>query len=174
MSAAGGGSVARKVTYVAAMAAVLIAVKEAISVIPNVELVSLMTALFAVYFGKLALFSVYVYVLVEGLLYGFYPWWFIPYLYVWALLWLVCWLLRKNEDTIIWAVVLAVYGLLFGTMCSVPYFVTSGAAVGVAYILSGLGFDLIHAVSNFLLGLLLWKPLCTALGKICPKTETNE
>ena len=37
---------------------------------------------------------------------------------------------------------------------------------GLAYFLSGLSFDLIHCVANFIVGLVLWRPLDRALSHI--------
>ena len=54
-----------------------------------------------------------------------------------------------------WALLCGFYGLLFGTLTSIPTFILSGFATGVAYIISGIPFDLIHAAANFLLAFLL-------------------
>ena len=156
----------RNVAYMAVMAAIIVASKEALSSLPNIELVSLLIALFTVYFGKLTVGAIYIYVFIEGLLYGFTYWWFIPYMYVWTLLWAVCSLMKKTEEPIIWACVLGTFGLAFGFLFALLYFVLGDWSVGYAYFLSGLGFDLLHAAGNFVLTLILWKPLSRALKRI--------
>ena len=59
--------------------------KVAMSGLPNIEPVSLMVMLFAVVFGWKALYPIYLYVLMEILLYGI-NLWNINYLYVWLVL----------------------------------------------------------------------------------------
>ena len=161
---------ARRAAYVAAMATLRICCKEVIAYLPNVELVSLLVALFAVHFGTDALYAIYTFALVQGLLYGFNLWWWAPYLYVWTVLWFIARAMRRCEDAAAWGAVLGIYALLFGQLCALPYFVASGWSAGLTYYLAGLGFDLIHTVSNFFVGLLLWKPLSKELGRIA-KTE---
>mgnify|MGYP006976686954 CR=1 FL=1 len=59
--------------------------KVAMSFLPNIEPVSLFVILYAVVFGRKALYPIYLYVLMEILLYGLGTWNF-NYLYVWAIL----------------------------------------------------------------------------------------
>ena len=161
---------ARRAAYVAAMATLLICCKEVIAYLPNVELVSLLVALFAVHFGTDALYAIYTFALVQGLLYGFNLWWWVPYLYVWTVLWFAARAMRRTEQPLAWGAMLGIYALVFGFLCALPYFVTGGIGGGLTYYLAGLGFDLIHTVSNFFVGLLLWRPLSKALALIA-KTE---
>jgi energy-coupling factor transport system substrate-specific component len=78
----------------------------------------------------------------------------------------VAYLLRDVKQPIVWAVVLALYGLLFGTLTSPATFITLGAEAGFAYIVSGFIFDLVHCASNFVLALALFSPLDKALTKL--------
>jgi len=157
---------AKRACYIAAMTAILITCKEAISSLPNVELVTLLVCLFRVHFGVDTLFVIYIFAVVEGLIYGFHPLWWIPYLYVWTILWAVSHLLKKEDSPLAWAAMMGIYGLLFGALCTLPYFAVGDGAGGLAYFLSGLSFDLIHCVANFCVGLVLWKPLNNALDHV--------
>ena len=157
---------AKRACYIAAMSAIIVVAKEAVSSIPNVEPVTILVCLFSVHFGVDTLFAVYIFDIVEGLIYGFHPLWWLPYLYVWPLLWLLARMLKKEDPPLVWALLMGIYGLCFGTLCTLPYFVVGDWAGGLAYFLSGLSFDLIHCVSNFLIGLLLWNPLNRALSHI--------
>lgn len=94
---------AKRACYIAAMTAILITCKEAISSLPNVELVTLLVCLFRVHFGVDTLFVIYIFAVVEGLIYGFHPLWWIPYLYVWTILWAVSHLLKKEDSPLAWA-----------------------------------------------------------------------
>ena len=76
---------ARDAAVVGVAAALMFGSQVALSFLPNVELVSLLVILFAQHLGRRALFAIYVFVLLEGLLYGFGSWWLV-YLYIWTVL----------------------------------------------------------------------------------------
>ena len=146
----------------AMMGTVLVASKAALAYLPNVELVSLLTILFTVVFRGRVLGALGVFLLLEGLLHGFGSWWFM-YLYVWPLLAGLAWLFRWMKRPWQWAVLSGLYGMAFGTLCSLVYFPVGGPRMVAAFIVSGLTFDAVHAVGNFLLALLLFRPLRRAL-----------
>ena len=100
----------------------------------------------------------------EGLLYGFGIWWF-NYLYIWPLLVALVMPLRKWSHPVLWAIVAGLFGLLFGTLCSIPYFITGGPGAGFGYIVSGIPFDLVHCAGNFVSVLILFYPLDQVLKK---------
>ena len=104
-------------------------------------------------------YTLAVFVLLEGLLYGFGLWWF-SYLYIWAILAVAAWLFRKMESRLGWGLLCGFYGLIFGTL------ILSGPAATLAYIISGIPFDLIHGVSNFLLAFLLLPTLRRILARL--------
>ena len=130
----------------------------ALAALPNIELVTLFVILTAHRFGIRALYPVYVFVIAEGLIYGIHLWW-LSYLYIWAILVFVICLIRKNSSAIVYTIVAAVYGLTFGTLSSLPYFITGGLGAGVANIISGLTFDLLHFIGNTVSVALLFSPL---------------
>ena len=104
----------------ALLGAILLAVQVALAPLPNIELVSLLCLVYTLVYGKRALLSIYTFVLLEGLVYGFGLWW-VMYLYVWAILWGIVMLLRRNRSVILWCLVLGLYGLFFGALCAIPY-----------------------------------------------------
>ena len=59
----------------------------------------------------------------------------------------------------VWALILAMYGLGFGFLCALPYTVIGGVGMAWAYFISGIPFDLTHAASNLVLALILFKTL---------------
>ena len=67
--------------------------------------------------------------------------------------------LRRHSSPLLWAMVAAIYGLLFGTLCSVPYFVSGGWAAGIAYIIAGIPYDVAHCFGNLAAVALLYVPL---------------
>jgi len=72
----------------------------------------------------------------------------------------------ESRSPLLWAVIGAIYGLVFGTLSSIPYFFTLGFSGGLAYIAAGLSFDLIHCFGNFFVILILFKPLNNMLGRL--------
>ena len=147
------------------LGAVLLVSQIAMAPLPNIEIVSVLVVLFTMVLGRYVGYTLAVFVLLEGLVYGFGLWWF-SYLYIWAILSVVTFCFRKMESRLGWALLCGFFGLLFGTLSSFPTFVLSGFATGVAYIISGIPFDLIHAVSNFLLAFLLLPVLRKLLQKL--------
>ena len=163
-----GNTRLREMILLAMIAAMMVATQVALASFPNIHLVAVFVILAAMLFGWKALWSVYIFVALEGLIYGF-SMWFINYLYVWTVLTVVAVLFRKNRSPVFWAAVSGIFGLGFGVLCSVPYFLVGGWAAGFSYWVAGIPFDLIHCVSNALLAFILLMPLyrlcCRLLGK---------
>lgn len=149
----------------AMMGTVMVVSKEALAFLPNVELVSLWIILFTVVFQRRVLGALAVFLLLQGVLYGFGTWW-VMYLYTWPLLALFAWLFRWMKHSWQWAILSGLYGLAFGTLCSLVYLPIGGVSMVIAWIISGLPFDIGHAVGNFLLALVLFHPLRKALEQL--------
>jgi len=160
----------KDIAIIGMMSAILLAVQVALSFLPNIEMVTLLLILYTLILGRKTLFIIYVFVVVEGFIYGIGPWW-INYLYVWTILYLVVMLLRKLQSVILWSAISAGFGLSFGALCSIPYFLTGGIASGFAYWVSGIPFDLVHGVSNFIITLILYHPLYLILDKANSRME---
>lgn len=143
--------------------------------LPNIHLVGMLTVVFTIVYRKKALIPIYIYVFLNGIYAGFSPWW-IPYLYIWTVLWAVTMLLPKNMSKKIavpvYAAVCALHGLFFGVLyapAQALMFHLNFKAM-IAWIAAGIPFDLIHTVGNFAVGLLI-VPLAEALKKVHnPKT----
>ena len=155
---------------VALCAALLIAQQVALAALPNIELVSLLVMLFTLRFRAKALYIIYVFVLAEGLIYGFGDWWFM-YLYVWTVLAGLTWIFRGLRSPWLFAALSGAFGLLFGTLCSFVYLAYYGPAAMIAKWISGLPFDLIHGAANFAVCLALWKPLYALLGRLYGRAD---
>ncbi len=149
----------------ALMGVLMVVSKEALAFLPNIELVSLLIILFTRTFRGLALGALAVFLLLEGLLYGFGLWW-IMYLYVWPILFLLAWLCRRMDRAWQWAILAGAFGFAFGTLCAVSYLPIGGVRMMLAWIVSGIAFDIPHGIGNFLLTLLLYRPLTRALERI--------
>ena len=57
------------------------------------------------------------------------------------------------------AIIAAFFGLFFGLLCSFPYLVTGGIAMAFSWWITGIPFDISHCVFNFLIVLVLFRPL---------------
>ena len=145
-------SAAREAALFGVLGGLTFAAKVVMAPLPNIEPVSLLVMVFAVTFGKKALYPIYVYVLGFGL-------WSAAYLYLWSILALVSWLMRRMTSPLGWAVLSAAFGLLFGLLCTPVYFIAGGPAFALSWWLSGIPFDLTHCGGNFVLALVLFRPL---------------
>jgi len=158
----------REMVLLALLGAMMMATQVALAALPNIHLVGVFVILASLLFGWKALLSVYIFVLLEGLIYGF-SMWFVNYLYVWTVLTCIAVLFRKNRSRIFWAAVAGIFGLLFGALCSIPYFFVGGWAAAFSYWVAGIPFDLLHCVSNAVLTFALLLPLydlcCKLLGR---------
>lgn len=147
------------------LGAMTFGMKVAMSVLPNIEPVSLMVMLFAVVFGRKSLYPIYLYVLLEILFYGI-QLWNINYLYIWAILALAAWLLRKMQSPLGWALLSGCFGLAFGLLCAPAYLFTGGPAFAISWWASGILFDITHCIGNFVIALVLFMPLRKLLEKL--------
>ncbi len=128
--------------------------------IPNVHLLGMFTMLFTVVYRAKALYPIYIYVILNGLFSGFSPWW-IPYLYVWTVLWGITMLLPRKMPAavaaVVYPIVCALHGLAFGTLYAPAQALMFGLnwQQMIAWIVAGLPWDAIHAVGNLVAGLLI-------------------
>ena len=155
----------KELVLIALLSALLLVSQVGLAFLPNIEVISLLVILYTLFFKKKTLYIIYIFALLEGLIYGFGIWW-IMYLYVWTILWGIALLFRTEKNPAIWAFISGFFGLFFGTLCSVPYFITGGVSMGLSWIASGLMMDIIHGVGNFFVALLLFKPLYAAFQKV--------
>lgn len=148
------------------LSAILLIGQVGMSYPPNIEIVSLLIYIYTQVYRKKVFFIIYVFVFLEGCIYGFGLWWF-GYLYIWSVLALiVLWSGRQQTSVIMTAVILGAYGLSFGMLYALPYFIAGGWAAGFSYWVSGIPFDLLHCAGNVAVSLICYRPLRTLLGKL--------
>lgn len=148
----------REVTLFGLLGAMTFAAKYGMAVLPNIEPVSLMVMLFAVTFGKKAGYPIYLYVLLELLFFGIGTW-NIMYLYIWGLLALAACFCRNMESSLGWAMLSGSFGLLFGLLCAPVDVAIGGVGYAMAKWVSGIPFDIAHCAGNFVIALVLFKPM---------------
>ncbi len=159
-----------KTVLSAVFGALLIAVQVALAPLANIELVTTLLILLGAVMGKYAFLSLGIFVLGEGLIFGMGIWWF-TYLYIWFIPLLAGIFLKKYRNPFIFAFVAALFGFLFGTLTAVANLVMFGKENAVAYIISGIPFDIVHGIGNGVLTLVLFVPLRVALEKTLKKRQ---
>lgn len=148
-----------------ALAGVLmLAAQVVLAPLPNIELVSFFTVLFTLTFQKKVLGVLGVFILLEGLVYGFGLWWGM-YLYVWPLLAVLTWAFRWMGRAWQWAILSGFFGLAFGSLCALIY-LPAGLPVAVGWAVAGFPFDVTHAIGNACLMLVLYHPVRALLSKL--------
>ena len=150
------------------LGALTFGMKVAMAGLPNIEPVSLMVMLFAVVFGWKGLYPTYLYVMLEMLLYGL-GFWNVNYLYVWLILFLVALAVKKLQHPLWWALVSGLFGMAFGLLCCPVYAAIGGWDYALRWWMSGIIYDIPHAIGNFVIALVLFVPLRKLLKRLYAK-----
>ncbi len=156
---------ASDVAQIGIMSATLTVGKTAFAFLPNIEVVSLLIILYSIYFGKKTILAVYIFIVVECMIWGINIW-SIIYLYSWPLLALVSTVFKNKNSIIFWSIFSAVFGLMFGALGSIVYLFAGGFEAAFAWWISGIPMDVIHCIGNFFIMLVLYKPLRNVFDKI--------
>ncbi len=164
-----------ELTVFAMLGTVMFVSKLLMEMLPNIHLLGMLIAAYTVALGTKALIPLYIYVLLNGLYAGFSFWW-VPYLYIWTVLWALVMLIPKRLPVrlrqILYAVICALHGLFFGVLYAPAQAWMFGFnfAQTMAWIGAGLWFDGIHAVSNFCFGMLVL-PLAQRISHLMKSTH---
>ncbi len=163
----------RKIAFVAVMSGLTFAAQILLAGIPNIEIVSVLLLICALSLRLgTSLLICYIFVLLEGLYWGFADW-VIGYLYIWPLYVVVIYVIKRWLKTPLRAAFInGLFGLIFGGLFSLQYLVFFGPHFALSYWISGLSFDVIHGIGNFILMLVLFEPLRRVI--ILVKTKVGE
>ena len=137
--------------------------------LPNFHLLGTLITAYTIVYRKDALKPIYIFVLLSGIVYGFGIWW-IPYLYIWSILWVMVMLLPKNMNpkvaVPVYMIISGLHGILYGTLYAPAQAILFGLDFKgmLAWIASGFSFDVMHCVGNVILGILIL-PIANALRK---------
>ena len=160
----------REICLFAILGALMFVSKIVMEALPNIHMLGMLTITYTIVFRKKALIPIYVYVLLNGLYAGFNAWW-VPYLYIWTVLWGVTMLLPRKMPKVIACVVYpllcALHGLFFGALYAPLQALMFNFTFEqtLAWIAAGLTFDIIHMIGNFAVGLLIL-PLSEVLKRL--------
>lgn len=161
---------ARDIALIGMLVCTMEAGKLALSIVPNVEIVSLMIILYTICFGKKTFYGIIVFVLMECAIWGIGLWTFM-YLYIWPLLGIVAYMFRKVDSKWFWSVFAAIFGLLFGPLCSLTYLVIGGHYMAFTWWIAGIPWDIIHSIANFVIMVVLYVPLVRLLRQLAAHME---
>lgn len=164
----------RHIILFALLGAIMFSSKKLMEVLPNIHLLGLLIMAYTLVYRGWALIPLYIYVLLDGIFMGFAPFW-LPYLYIWTILWGVTMLLPKKMPKAVavpvYAVVCGLHGLAFGLLYApvqmLLFHLTPKATL--AWVAAGFPFDLLHGIGNFCAGLLVL-PLSSLLRNLENRT----
>ena len=154
----------------AILGALMFVSKIVMEALPNIHLLGMLTITYTIVFRKKALIPIYTYVFLNGLFAGFNAWW-IPYLYIWTILWGATMLIPQSTPKVIacvvYPVLCALHGLLFGVLYAPAQAIMFGFTFEqmLVWIAQGLAFDIMHMAGNFVAGLLIL-PVSMALKRL--------
>lgn len=173
MSTRSKGLSIREMVLFAMLGTLMFVSKVIMELLPNIHLLGMFIMTYTVVFRKKALLPIYIFVFLNGIYAGFSMWW-IPYLYIWTILWAATMLLPKNmarkTKCIVYPAVCCLYGLLYGTLYAPAQAVLFGMSfkATLAWIVAGFPFDALHGLGNLFSGLLI-VPLSDLLQKLAGK-----
>lgn len=154
----------------AMLGALMFASKIIMEVLPNIHILGMLTMVYTLAFRWKALIPLYVYIMLNGLFAGFATWW-VPYLYIWTVLWGVTMLLpkkmSKTVSMIVYPLVCSLHGMLFGVLYAPAQAILFGLDFEgmLAWIATGFVFDITHAVGNIAAGTLIF-PMSQLLTRL--------
>lgn len=152
------------------LGAVMYASKILMDLAPNIHLIGVFIVAFTIVYRQKALYPIYVFVFITGMLSGFAAWW-VPYLYIWTVLWGITMLLPKRMTKwmkpFVYMTACALHGFLYGALYAPVQALLFGLNFDgmVAWYLAGLPWDILHGISNFFCGILIM-PIISILRKL--------
>ena len=148
----------RDMIVLSLFAAMMVMSDQLMNFLPNIHLIAMFIILLTRFYRAKALISIYLFVILDGIIEGFFLSTWIMYAYIWALLWLWVMILPKKIPRFlqagIYPILGALHGITFGLFTApVSYFMffpgTHSLSGFLAYVASGLPFDIAHMIGNF-------------------------
>ena len=160
----------RDMIVFAMFGALLFAGKIVFEALPNIHPVAMLIMVITVTYRVKALIPIYLFVIILGLYYGFPQWW-IPYTYIWTVLWGMTMLIPRNIPkeiaVVVYPIVCGLFGLMFGALYAPVQALLYGYdfAFTIKWIIAGLSYDVAHAIGNFGMGFNVY-PLTNVIKKL--------
>ncbi len=151
----------RDLVLFAVLGAMMFLTTFALQMLPNIHLLAMFIATFTLTYRARALIPLYIFILLDGVFYGFALWW-LPYLYVWLPLWGVMMLagrlrLPRKAQVPLYMVLCGLHGLSFGVLYAPAQALLFGLNFQetIKWILAGLPWDLAHGIGDFVSAVLV-------------------
>ena len=158
-------------TVFAMLGALMLVSKLVMEWAPNVHFLGMLTITYTVVYRWKALIPIYLYVFLQGAYAGFNVWW-VPYLYIWTVLWGLAMLLPKRMPTwlciVVYPVLCGLHGFAFGFLWIPSQMLLMGFSweMALAWWVSGFfTADIPHGIGN-LVGSILVVPLVTLIRRL--------
>ena len=138
--------------------------------LPNIHFVGILTVIYTLVYRKKALIPLYIYVFLNGLYGGFGVWW-IPYLYIWTILWGLAMLIPRKLHIAFTAVlcsfICALHGICFGILYAPAQAIMFSLDLKgmIAWIIAGIPFDIAHSIGNLAASVIII-PIVTLLCRL--------
>ena len=144
-------------TAMAMLGALMVVLQVLRRFLPNIEPVSFLIILGALAFGWKTMWAVAIFVIAEGMLYGFLPSWWAGYVILWpglCALSIACKRILENNN-LHRSLFSGAFGLCFGLFYAIGNIPFLGLYGAIGYWVSGLPFDALHMIGNYFIMLLL-------------------
>lgn len=157
-----------RIVLIGLLSALLLVMQVALSAIPNVELVSFLFVIYALSlpFSMSVLIAI-VFVTLQMLVWGMGDW-VIGYYWIWivwvGLIYTLKPILKNN--TYLWAFLSGAWGLLFGILFALNHGLLYGFNYSLIYWIKGISFDIIHAISNYIIIIILFSPTSKLFARL--------
>lgn len=147
------------------MTTLLYVVKVLFEALPNLEGVTLLIVCGTMVFRWKMMSAVNAFLLLEAVQWGF-GWWWVGYVIVWNLLVMLTILFSESlKDKVIRCVFMGMFGICFGGMFAITYIPVS-VDFAIIYWISGLWFDIVHCIGNFIVGVVFSERLIDVLRRV--------
>ena len=155
----------KDIVLIGLLAALLKSSQVILSFLPNIEIVSLLILIFAIRLGaKRTVYITVLFSILNIMIWGLSPA-TIGYFFVWSGYGIVCSIFRKILNTEIRvALFLGLFGIIFGGLFAIIY-LPMGYSYALSYWINGGIFDMVHAVSNFIVGIWAFNPVLNGFDR---------
>ena len=162
-----------KIALIAMLSALTFICQVALFFLPNIHLVTLLLILYVCLLPlSMSLAITLTFVTLNWLFWGFGDW-VLGYYVIWPLFVVIAYSLRgyfqENQDY--WAILAGGFGLAFGALFTIQHILLYGLHTGYAFWIRGLVFDIVHGVSNYIIVLLLFKPLLKIMKRLLSRLK---
>lgn len=163
-------SVIRYLIIFPMLGAIMFISKVIMEFLPNIHAIAMFIAVFTLVYRWHALIPIYLYVFLVGLYNGFGIWW-VPYIYIWAILWALIMLIPKRlsikKKAVISAILCGLHGITYGILYAPFQALAFGLNFDgmIAWIVAGFPFDIVHMCGNIAMSFLIL-PLYKAIVKL--------